>query len=107
MKVGVLQPAAVSVYEYYDQRHCIKFYHPERKGGQLLRLCRNDECTCAEENCSMQKKEKISNDERTAKSCESTPTSKIDFVYKVRLEEFIDGLSTDIYKMQVLEVIKE
>ncbi|XP_053273309.1 complement C3 [Pleuronectes platessa] len=107
MKVGVLQPATVSVYEYYDQRHCVKFYHPERKAGQLLRLCRNDECTCAEENCSMQKKGKISNDLRTEKSCETTPTSKIDFVYKVRLVKFTDGLSTDIYTMRVLEVIKE
>ncbi|KAM7009820.1 complement C3-like [Tautogolabrus adspersus] len=49
MKVGVLQPAAVSVYEYYDQTSCVKFYHPERRAGQLLRLCRNDECTCAED----------------------------------------------------------
>uniref|UniRef100_A0A672IPF2 Complement component c3a, duplicate 5 n=1 Tax=Salarias fasciatus TaxID=181472 RepID=A0A672IPF2_SALFA len=48
LKVGVLQPAAVSVYEYYNETQCVKFYHPERKAGQLLRLCRNDECTCAE-----------------------------------------------------------
>uniref|UniRef100_A0A7N8XVI9 Complement C3 n=1 Tax=Mastacembelus armatus TaxID=205130 RepID=A0A7N8XVI9_9TELE len=79
MKVAVLQPAAVSVYEYYDQTHCMKFYHPERSAGQLLRLCRKEECTCAEENCSMQKKGDISNDQRIAKSCESTLTSKIDF----------------------------
>ncbi|XP_060949245.1 complement C3-like isoform X2 [Limanda limanda] len=77
MKVGVLQPATVSVYDYYDQ------------------------------NCSMQKKGKISNDLRTEKSCETTPTSRIDFVYKVRLENFTDGLSTDIYTMRILEVIKE
>lgn len=83
----------------------MKFYHPERAAGQLLRLCKNDECTCAEgectfplrrraqllstytslidarlaENCSMQKKGKIENFERTAKSCETTPVSKIDF----------------------------
>nr|XP_046263075.1 complement C3-like [Scatophagus argus] len=103
LKVGVLQPAAVSVYEYYDPTQCVKFYHPERRAGQLLRLCRNDECTCVEENCSMQKKGKINNDERTATSCES----KIDFVYKVRVEQFTDSLSTDIYNMRVLEVIKE
>ncbi|XP_058496236.1 complement C3-like isoform X2 [Solea solea] len=107
LKVGVMQPAAVSLYEYYDQTQCVKFYHPERKAGQLLRLCRNEACTCAEENCSMQKKGKISNDLRTAKPCESTPTSKIDFVYKVRVEEFTDGLSTDIYTMRIMEVIKE
>ncbi|KAF1394913.1 hypothetical protein PFLUV_G00006060, partial [Perca fluviatilis] len=107
LKVGVLQPAAVSVYEYYDQTHCVKFYHPERKAGKLLRLCTSDECTCAEENCSMQKKEKIINDQRTAKVCESTQTSIIDFVYKVRLESFEEDVSTDIYKAKVLEVIKE
>uniref|UniRef100_A0A4W6GAQ1 Anaphylatoxin-like domain-containing protein n=1 Tax=Lates calcarifer TaxID=8187 RepID=A0A4W6GAQ1_LATCA len=93
LKVGILQPAAVSVYEYYDHQdnnhtRCMKFYHPQRRGGQLLRLCRNDECTCAEENCSMQKKGKITNDQRTAKSCESTPD---------QLDEFTDGTSTDIY----------
>uniref|UniRef100_A0A4W6E0W0 Uncharacterized protein n=1 Tax=Lates calcarifer TaxID=8187 RepID=A0A4W6E0W0_LATCA len=114
LKVGILQPAAVSVYEYYDHNQplldflktrCMKFYHPQRRGGQLLRLCRNDECTCAEENCSMQKKGKITNDQRTAKSCESTPTSKID--YGKILDGFTDGTSTDIYTMRVLEVIKE
>ncbi|KAK1890079.1 Complement C3 [Dissostichus eleginoides] len=106
MKVGVLQPAAVSVYEYYEQTHCVQFYHPERKGGKLLRLCRGDLCTCAEENCSMQK-ENISNDQRTAKACESTQTSKIDFVYKMKLDVLEDGLPIDIYTMRVLEVIKE
>ncbi|XP_059198913.1 complement C3-like isoform X2 [Centropristis striata] len=107
LKVGVLQPAAVSVYEYYDPTPCVKFYHPERRGGQLLRLCKGTECTCAEENCSMQKKDVISNDQRTAKVCESTQTSKIDFAYKVRLEQFKDEGSTDIYTMRILEVIKE
>ncbi|XP_047433327.1 complement C3-like isoform X3 [Mugil cephalus] len=112
LKVGVLQPAAVSVYEYYNHQdgnktQCVKFYHPEKRDGQLLRLCRNDECTCAEENCSMQKKDNVDNSVRTAKVCETTLTSKIDFVYKVRLVEFRDGLSTDIYTVEVLEVIKE
>lgn len=26
---------------------CVKFYHPERREGKLLKLCTN-ECTCAE-----------------------------------------------------------
>ncbi|XP_044201965.1 complement C3-like [Thunnus albacares] len=107
LKVGVLQPAAVSVYEYYEQTRCVKFYHPERRAGQLLRLCTKNECTCAEENCSMQKKGKINNNQRTAKLCETTPTGTIDFVYKVRVENFEDILSTDIYTMRILEVIKE
>ncbi|XP_028435544.1 complement C3 [Perca flavescens] len=107
MKVGFTQPAAVSIYEYYNQIHCVKFYHPERKAGELQRLCTSDTCRCAEENCSMQNKEKITNDERTAKICESEQTSIIDYAYKVRLEGFEEHLSTDIYKGKVLEVIKE
>ncbi|XP_061577004.1 complement C3-like isoform X2 [Cololabis saira] len=112
LKVGVLQPAAVSVYEFNshqesNESHCVKFYHPERTGGQLLRLCRDDECTCAEENCSMQKKGNIDNGDRTAKICETQVNSRTDFAYKVRLNEFTDGLSTDIYTMQVLHAIKE
>ncbi|KAM6939525.1 complement C3-like [Xenentodon cancila] len=120
LKVGVLQPAAVSVYEYNshqdsNETRCVKFYHPERTGGQLLRLCRNDECTCAEENCSIQKKGNVDNNDRTAKICETQVNSRTDFgsatcvssAYKVRLDEFTDGLSTDIYTMQVLDAIKE
>ncbi|XP_051799749.1 complement C3-like [Acanthochromis polyacanthus] len=107
LKVGVLQPAAVSVYEYYDQaKTCVKFYHLERRAGQRLRLCRGDECTCAEENCSMQKKGKISNDERTVKVCENTTISKIEFAYKVRVEDLADHLYTDRYSVRVQEVIK-
>uniref|UniRef100_A0A8L0DQU3 Complement C3 n=1 Tax=Oncorhynchus mykiss TaxID=8022 RepID=A0A8L0DQU3_ONCMY len=56
-EVGVLQPAAVSVYEYYNQKNCVKFYHPQREGGTLSRLSLGDVCTCAEESCSMQKKD--------------------------------------------------
>ncbi|XP_067438953.1 complement C3-like [Thunnus thynnus] len=107
LKVGVLQPAAVSVYEYYEQTRCVKFYHPQRTAGKLLRLCKNTECTCAEENCSMQKKGSIDNNQRTAKLCETTPTSTIDFGYKVRVENSEYVGSTDIYAMQILEVIKE
>uniref|UniRef100_A0A3P9MTA9 Complement C3 n=1 Tax=Poecilia reticulata TaxID=8081 RepID=A0A3P9MTA9_POERE len=107
LKVGVLQPAAVSVYEYYEQTPCVKFYHPERKGGKLLQLCRDNECSCAEENCSMQKKGQINNDERTAKICESTETSKIEFAYKAMVETSNFDLSTDLYTMRIVQVIKE
>uniref|UniRef100_A0A669CX12 Complement component c3a, duplicate 5 n=1 Tax=Oreochromis niloticus TaxID=8128 RepID=A0A669CX12_ORENI len=107
MPVGVLQPAAVSVYEYYEQTRCVKFYHPQREAGKLLQLCRDNICTCAEENCSMQKKDKIPNDDRQAKICESTETSKVDFAYKVLVEEVVEELSTDSHKVKVLDPIKE
>lgn len=30
------------------ETHCVKFYHPQRRSGELLRLCKSNECTCAE-----------------------------------------------------------
>ncbi|XP_053713564.1 complement C3-like [Synchiropus splendidus] len=107
MKGGILQPAAVSVYEYYDQTPCMKFYHPERKDGKLLRLCTKDECKCAEETCSMQQKGEINNNQRLAKLCESTETNSIDYAYKVSVESFSDALSTDVYTMKIMQDIKE
>uniref|UniRef100_A0A672HAG4 Complement C3-like n=1 Tax=Salarias fasciatus TaxID=181472 RepID=A0A672HAG4_SALFA len=108
LKVGVLQPAAVSVYEYYKETKCVKLYHPERRAGQPLWFCRGGECTCvAEGSCSLQKKGKISNDERSAKICEATLTNKTEFAYKVQLEETVADLSTDTYTVRILDVIKE
>ncbi|CAN9509992.1 unnamed protein product [Ophioblennius macclurei] len=112
LKVGILQPAAVSIYEfssenYNPETNCVRFYHPERKAGELLRLCRNNECTCAEESCSKQQTGVIEDDTRAEKVCETEVTSRIDFAYKVRLDEFSEGLSTDMYTVQVLEAIKE
>uniref|UniRef100_A0A672J8N7 NTR domain-containing protein n=1 Tax=Salarias fasciatus TaxID=181472 RepID=A0A672J8N7_SALFA len=97
LKVGVLQPAAVSVYEYYNaETQCVKLYDPERKAGQPRWFCRGSECTCvAEGSCSLQKKGKISNDERNAKICEATLTNKTDAnrkalrVSKMELKEVI------------------
>uniref|UniRef100_A0A672K2X4 Complement C3-like n=1 Tax=Sinocyclocheilus grahami TaxID=75366 RepID=A0A672K2X4_SINGR len=47
--VGQLQPAAVTIYEYYSpDPRCTKFYHPERTDGALNTLCKGDLCYCAE-----------------------------------------------------------
>uniref|UniRef100_A0A4W4GSC7 Anaphylatoxin-like domain-containing protein n=1 Tax=Electrophorus electricus TaxID=8005 RepID=A0A4W4GSC7_ELEEL len=73
-EVAMLQPAAVSVYEYYSPgNRCVKFYHPIKKGGALTKLCDDQEglCQCAEENCSIQKKEKINEGDRDLKACEA------------------------------------
>uniref|UniRef100_A0A672QEF1 Complement C3-like n=1 Tax=Sinocyclocheilus grahami TaxID=75366 RepID=A0A672QEF1_SINGR len=71
MNGGFLQPAAVTVYEYYSiENRCLRFYHPTRKEGALQKICKNDVCQCAEENCSLQKKEKILEAHRNEKACE-------------------------------------
>uniref|UniRef100_A0A3P8SLS1 Complement component c3a, duplicate 5 n=1 Tax=Amphiprion percula TaxID=161767 RepID=A0A3P8SLS1_AMPPE len=102
MKVGILQPAAVSVYEYNNKKHCVKFYHPERRQGELLKLCTAKECTCAE---GKQNYYYITNvlplELRLNKKKQY---SKVQTIYRL---SFKDALSTDIYTVRVLEVVKE
>uniref|UniRef100_A0A3P9BD82 Complement C3-like n=1 Tax=Maylandia zebra TaxID=106582 RepID=A0A3P9BD82_9CICH len=108
MEASFLQPTAVSVYEYNNKKPCVKFYHPERKNATLLSLCSGrKECVCAEENCSFQRKNEVGNEDRIAKACEVAKDGSIDFVYKVRVEELEPYWSTDFYRVQILEVIKE
>uniref|UniRef100_A0A8C1YAV8 NTR domain-containing protein n=1 Tax=Cyprinus carpio TaxID=7962 RepID=A0A8C1YAV8_CYPCA len=70
--VGLLQSAAVTIYEYYSpDARCTKFYHPERTDGAIHRLCKGDLCLCAEENCSYQKKNQVREEERLKRACEA------------------------------------
>uniref|UniRef100_A0A8C5HLR8 Complement C3-like n=1 Tax=Gouania willdenowi TaxID=441366 RepID=A0A8C5HLR8_GOUWI len=48
IKAALLQPAAVSVYEYYNGIKCVKFYHPMRDSGNLLLLDLGKVKKCAE-----------------------------------------------------------
>nr|AZZ09375.1 putative complement component c3 [Ctenopharyngodon idella] len=49
MNGGFIQPAGVTVYEYYSiENRCVKFYHPTRREGALQKICKQDVCQCAE-----------------------------------------------------------
>ncbi|MEQ2316471.1 hypothetical protein AMECASPLE_032825 [Ameca splendens] len=58
-------------------------------------------------NCSKQRKENIMNEDRETKVCESTQTSKIDFVYQVIVESFSENYTTDSYSVRILKVFKQ
>uniref|UniRef100_A0A672QEP5 Complement C3-like n=1 Tax=Sinocyclocheilus grahami TaxID=75366 RepID=A0A672QEP5_SINGR len=107
-EVGMLQPAGVTVYEYNapDDR-CVKFYHPHKKDGSLNRLCHEDLCQCAEENCSLQKKHHIKESQRAYKSCDLYAVTYYFVVYKTRVVGMELSLQADIYNMTVEQVLKE
>ncbi|KAL1261458.1 hypothetical protein QQF64_006723 [Cirrhinus molitorella] len=65
-----------------EDARCTKFFHPEREDGALYRLCKGDQCQCAEENCSFQRRNHVKDDDRFIKACESG----MDYVYKVLKE---------------------
>uniref|UniRef100_A0A673LAC0 NTR domain-containing protein n=1 Tax=Sinocyclocheilus rhinocerous TaxID=307959 RepID=A0A673LAC0_9TELE len=104
LNVGQLQPAAVTIYEYYSpDAHCTKFYHPERTDGAIYRLCKGDLCQCAEENCTFQRKNNTREEERLNKACEGG----MDYVYKATVVGMDLKQDSDIYDMKVEQVLKE
>uniref|UniRef100_A0A5F8GX39 Uncharacterized protein n=1 Tax=Monodelphis domestica TaxID=13616 RepID=A0A5F8GX39_MONDO len=49
-EVGLIQPAAVKIYEYYAlENRCTQFYHSTKAEGQLNKICTGEVCRCAEE----------------------------------------------------------
>ncbi|KAL7852208.1 hypothetical protein SRHO_G00179930 [Serrasalmus rhombeus] len=105
-EVAMLQPAGITVYEYYSpEARCVKFYHPMKKDGALNRLCNDQEglCQCAEENCSVQKKDKIPEKDREKRACEAG----MDYVYRVKVLKTDLTPYTDYYTMKIEQVLKE
>uniref|UniRef100_A0A8C8SX57 Complement C3 n=1 Tax=Pelusios castaneus TaxID=367368 RepID=A0A8C8SX57_9SAUR len=85
-EVGLIQPASVTVYDYYtiDDR-CTKFYHPSKAEGLLNKICHGDICRCAE-----------------GESCLQWGTADLHLVL-IRIEH---SSGYDNYIMEILEVIK-
>ncbi|XP_069737624.1 complement C3 [Phaenicophaeus curvirostris] len=104
-RVGLIQPAAVTIYSYYkiDDR-CTRFYHPDKEGGKLSKICHGDVCRCAEENCFMRNQQDIplTVNQRIERACEPG----VDYVYKVKLVATEQTPSHDNYIMTILSVIK-
>ncbi|XP_037262863.1 complement C3 [Falco rusticolus] len=104
-QVGLIQPAAVTVYSYYkiDDR-CTRFYHPDKDGGKLSKICYGDVCRCAEENCFRRHLQEapITVNQRIERACEPG----VDYVYKVKLVAQEVTPSHDNYIMNIVSVIK-
>ncbi|XP_016053478.1 PREDICTED: complement C3 [Miniopterus natalensis] len=102
--VGLIQPGAVKVYSYYNlDETCTRFYHPEKEDGMLSKLCHNEMCRCAEENCFMQHMEdKVTPEDRLDKACEPG----VDYVYKTKLHRKELSDDFDEYIMVIEQVIK-
>lgn len=102
--VGLVQPGAVKVYSYYNlDEMCTKFYHPEKEDGMLSKLCHNEMCRCAEENCFLhQAEDKVTLDDRLDKACEPG----VDYVYRARLHKKELSDDFDEYIMVITRLIK-
>uniref|UniRef100_A0A6I8RQ39 Complement C3 n=1 Tax=Xenopus tropicalis TaxID=8364 RepID=A0A6I8RQ39_XENTR len=103
--VGLVQPASVTVYDYYTpENRCTKFYHTEESSALFGKLCQGDVCRCAEENCFLQKqiKDEVTARERMDMGC----APGVDYVYKASVKEVQYRESYDNYVLTVISVIK-
>uniref|UniRef100_A0A8C4WZE8 NTR domain-containing protein n=1 Tax=Eptatretus burgeri TaxID=7764 RepID=A0A8C4WZE8_EPTBU len=107
VSVVTLQPAAVSVFEYYaPERHCTTFYHPTTSLLSLPRLCEDTTCKCAAGQCPTMKPymdSSITVDERMQALCDG-PT--LHFAYKVQYLGKIRKNSFLYFNVKLVEVLK-
>ncbi|XP_075758404.1 A.superbus venom factor 1 [Pelodiscus sinensis] len=106
-EVGLIQPAAVTVYEYYSlENRCTRFYHPTQESGMLSLLCEEDACRCMEEKCS-RIKTLTQTDADIFFRMEAACEAGVDYVYKVQLEKVERNGMYHYFTMRILQVIKE
>ncbi|XP_053321324.1 venom factor-like [Spea bombifrons] len=106
LRVGLIQPASVTVYDYYSpESRCTKFYHPVEGSNLLGKICQGDVCRCAEENCFMRQRidEEVTAELRMEKACEPG----VDYVYKAVLLRIEEKENFDNYVLKILRVIKQ
>nr|XP_023688415.1 A.superbus venom factor 1-like [Paramormyrops kingsleyae] len=98
-EVGLLQPASVTVYSYYNkEKHCTKFYHPTGNATQLATICEGRVCNCAEQACPSLSKH---TGDRESKACSTTT-----HVYMVKLKDIKRDELYDKYIMEIENIIK-
>ncbi|XP_075715293.1 A.superbus venom factor 1-like [Rhinoderma darwinii] len=104
-EVGILQPATVTVYEYYAlENRCTKFYHPTKADGELRKICKDAECHCISERCNLKNAHKLKLDSiaRVKLVCHSG----VDYVFECKLDNIEETGAYDIFTMVVTRVIK-
>ncbi|XP_053574213.1 A.superbus venom factor 1 [Bombina bombina] len=104
--VSRIQPAAITVYDYYTpENRCTKFYHVDTHNALLSTICNNDVCRCIEENCFLQQgiDEDITLELRREKACQPD----VDYLYKATVTAIEPSNNYIIYLMKIDRVIKE
>ncbi|XP_069089236.1 venom factor-like [Pleurodeles waltl] len=105
-EVGLLQPAAVTIYEYYSiENRCTKFYHPSKQSGLLRTICKEDACKCVAEKCSLTNKYKLPMDHKAR--LEAACEAGVDYVYLVEMLNVEENGMYDFFTMKIAQVVKE
>ncbi|XP_072261704.1 complement C3-like [Pyxicephalus adspersus] len=102
-EVGLLQPADISIYEYYDpDKKCSTFYNLPNESEQLRKICKGTACKCATGACASLAAVTNSEDLK-----EEACSEGIDFVFKVRVSKTERESGYDYYYVTILDIIKD
>ncbi|XP_018417489.1 PREDICTED: complement C3-like [Nanorana parkeri] len=105
-EVGILQPATVSIYEYYALENiCTKFYHPTEEGGELKKICREAECHCISEQCNL--KNTYSGKLDAVSMVEEACRHGVDYVYEAKVNKIETKGAYDVHFMTIVRVVKQ
>uniref|UniRef100_A0A8C5N1A2 Complement C3 n=1 Tax=Leptobrachium leishanense TaxID=445787 RepID=A0A8C5N1A2_9ANUR len=106
VKVGLVQPGSVTLYEYYNPAHrCTKFYHTEDDSKLLGKICTGQECRCAENNCVKQKNP--TNKDTAYTRYDEACGVGVDYVYKATPEKITTQNGYNTYEMTISNVFKK
>ncbi|XP_069804296.1 complement C3-like isoform X2 [Dendropsophus ebraccatus] len=106
--VGRIQPASVTVYEYYaPENSCTAYYNMEQLHAVPATVCKYGECRCIQitEDCasSQTPQEDLSVSMRLGIACKET----VDYVYKVTIADIEPSDLYDSYVMYVDNIFKQ
>ncbi|XP_073445804.1 venom factor-like isoform X2 [Dendrobates tinctorius] len=102
-EIGLLQPADISIYEYYDlDKKCSIFYNLPEESGELKKICKGSLCKCATGKCATLGK-MTGTDTLKRKACEEG----VNFVVKVQLTDSRTQANFEFHNFTILDVIKE
>ncbi|XP_078285379.1 complement C3-like [Rhinoraja longicauda] len=102
--VGLIQPAGVKIYEYYDTtKTCTRFYNVPEQSEMLNKICDRDVCKCVDGGCVSVKTDQRDLVQRDEISC--APGN--DYVYKVTFTAKEKRDNYIYYIMKILIIIKQ
>ncbi|XP_036420920.1 complement C4-B [Colossoma macropomum] len=105
--VGLVQPAAAVVYDYYSpDRRCSIFYTAPKSSPMLSKLCEADVCTCAEGGCPRMKVTFSKNMEQDTRSRYACFSPIVDYVYTVKILNSSDDGVFITYSTTITNVLQ-
>uniref|UniRef100_A0AAX7UU10 Anaphylatoxin-like domain-containing protein n=1 Tax=Astatotilapia calliptera TaxID=8154 RepID=A0AAX7UU10_ASTCA len=107
--VGLLQPAPVSFYDYYEpNRKCTVFYSAPQRSKMVSTLCSEDVCQCAERPChklqdTFNRRRRIRKINRVQHAC-FFPI--VDYAYIVEVTSISVKSNFELYTTSVIDVLR-